>query len=100
LSKSTSITSLKQLAAEVTRKPPIININQFVQLISGAGPPSMETFDPIKNVIEAENTTRKVSLNLMSLEKSAKNCFKLYLINVAADRYLCCTPLSTGNIVN
>ncbi|MCY1524169.1 hypothetical protein D9M68_590930 [compost metagenome] len=38
LSRSTSITSLKQFAAEVTKKPPTIKINQLPQSIPGATP--------------------------------------------------------------
>jgi hypothetical protein len=67
---------LKQLAAEVTRKPPTIRINQFPQAIPGMSPLATCILDPIKKVTEAENTTRKVRRSLMSLEKSAKNCFK------------------------
>ena len=67
--------SLKQLAAAVTKKPPAISINQFPQLIEGICALPTCIFCPIKNDIDAENTTVNDSLNLMSLEKSEKTCF-------------------------
>src|ERR1700744_3737480 len=56
--------SLKQLAAAVTRKPPIISFTQLIQIISPL------TLLPIKKDIDAENTTRNVRRSLISFEKS------------------------------
>jgi len=38
-------------------------------------------------VIDAENTTRNVSLNLMSLDKSEKNNFNSYIFYITDYKY-------------
>ena len=57
----------------------------------------MGTFDPIKKVTDAENTTRKVNLNLMSFEKSVKNCFNINISYGFDRKYLFDIPTSTSS---
>ena len=66
LSKSFSIISLKPLAAAVTKKPPIVNIAQFVQFTKPC------SLLPIKKEMEAENTTKKLKRSFTNLAKSDK----------------------------
>src|ERR1700712_246895 len=73
LSRSTSITSLKQLAAAVTKKPPATSFNQLIHMVELYNDPQVLppfAFTAIINDIDAENTTRNVNRNLISLEKS------------------------------
>src|SRR5690606_35305120 len=69
LSMSFSMISLKPLAAPVTKNPPIVNNNQLNHTISAC------CLAPIKNAIDAENTTVNVSRNLTSLLKSEIKVF-------------------------
>ena len=90
--------SLKQFAAAVTKNPPAIKISQFPQSIDGICPLPTCIFCPIKKDIEAENTTVNDSLNLISLEKSEKNCFNSLIIIVCM--FLFCKPANTNKTVN
>src|SRR5215217_4400463 len=80
LSRSTSITSLKLLAAPVTKNPPItsfIQLNHIVELYNEPHVLPPLAFTAIMKDIDAENTTKKVRRNFISFEKSAN--FMLYL---------------------
>src|ERR1700712_4012988 len=80
LSRSTSITSLKQLAAAVTKKPPVTSFNQLIHMVVLYNDPQVLppfAFTAMIKDIDAENTTRNVSLNLISFEKSAHFIFAL-----------------------
>src|SRR5690606_35194047 len=69
LSMSFSMISLKPFAAPVTKNPPIVNNNQLNHMISPC------CFAPIKNEIDAENTTVNVKRNFTSLLKSEIKVF-------------------------
>lgn len=63
-SRSFSMISLNPLAAPVTKNPPSVKITQLIQLISPC------CLLPIKKEIDAEKTTRNVSLSFINFLKS------------------------------
>src|SRR5690606_14293890 len=80
LSMSRSMISLNVFAAPVTKKPPIVNNNQLNHIMSPC------CFAPIKNDIDAENTTVKVNRNFTSLLKSE---IKALINNSSPNQHRC-----------